>query len=82
MLLGLGGLAGARRRLRLGRSAFYLVLLGLLAGAMSLEGCSSSINGAKYVTPVGTSNVIITVTGPNGTTHTIPVQYTITGAGF
>jgi hypothetical protein len=82
MLIGLGGLAGSRR-LRNGRLLAHIGLICVLAGtSMTLSGCSSSINGVKYTTPAGTSNVTITVTGPNSTTHTIPVQYTITGAGF
>jgi hypothetical protein len=82
MLIGLGGLAGSRR-LRNGRLLANLALLCVLGGmSIALSGCSSAINGVKYTTPAGTSNVTITVTGPNSTTHTIPVQYTITGAGF
>jgi sugar lactone lactonase YvrE len=83
MLLGLGALAGARKRLRYSRLLSHLALLCLLAGAaMTLSGCSSAINSKKYTTPIGTSNVTITVTGTNSATHTIPVQYTITGPGF
>jgi hypothetical protein len=83
MLIGLGGLVGVRRRTRLGRSALYLGLICLLAGmSMTFSGCSSNINGMKYTTPAGTSNVTITVSGTNSATHTINAQYTITGAGF
>jgi len=83
LLIGLGGLTGARKRLRLSGAALYLALICLCAGAaMTLSGCSSSINGVKYTTPAGTSNVTITVTGKNSATHTIPVQYTITGVGY
>jgi hypothetical protein len=81
MLVGLGGLA--RRRLRRSGTALFAALFCLLAGAsMTLLGCSSAINGVKYTTPAGTSNVTITVTGPGSASHTIPVQYTITGPGF
>jgi hypothetical protein len=80
MLLGLGGLASRRR---LGRPALYLSLIFLLAGAsVTLSGCTSSINGVKYTTPVGSSAVTITVAGPNSPTHTIAVQYNVTGPGF
>jgi sugar lactone lactonase YvrE len=82
MLIGLGGLPGARKR-RHGRPALYLLLIVLLAGAsITLSGCSSSINGVKYTTPVGSSNVTITVAGPHSPTHTITVQYNVTGPGF
>ena len=81
MLVGLGGLA--RRRLRRSGAALSVALFCLLAGAsMTLSGCNSAINGVKVSTPVGTSNVTITVTGPGSASHTIPVQYTITGPGF
>ena len=50
---------------------------------MTLSGCTaSSVNGIKYTTPVGTSTVTITVAGPNSPTHTINVQYNVTGPGF
>ncbi|HEY4381652.1 MAG TPA: Ig-like domain repeat protein [Acidobacteriaceae bacterium] len=79
MLLGLGGLFGSRKR----RLGLYLSLLVLLAGAsLSLSGCSNSVNGVKYATPVGSSNVTITVSGTNSPTHTINVQYNVTGPGF
>jgi hypothetical protein len=81
MLVGLGGLA--RRRLRRSGAALFAALFCLLAGvSLTLSGCNSAINGVKYTTPAGTSNVTITVTGPGSTSHTIPVQYTITGTGF
>jgi sugar lactone lactonase YvrE len=81
MLVGLGGLA--RRRLRRSGAALSVALICLLAGAsMTLSGCNSAINGVEVTTPVGTSNVTITVTGPGSTSHTIPVQYTITGPGI
>ncbi len=81
MLVGLGGLA--RRRLRRSGAALSVALICLLAGAsMTLSGCNSAINGVEVTTPVGTSNVTITVTGPGSASHTIPVQYTITGTGI
>jgi len=81
MLVGIGGLA--RRRLRRSGAALFAALFCLLAGASTtLSGCNSAINGVKYTTPAGTSNVTITVTGPGSASHTIPVQYTITGPGF
>jgi hypothetical protein len=81
MLVGLGGLA--RRRLRRSGTVLSVALFCLLAGAsMTLSGCNSAINGVQVSTPVGTSNVTITVTGPGSASHTIPVQYTITGTGF
>jgi len=81
MLVGLGGLA--RRRLRHSGAVPLVALLCLLAGAsMTLSGCKSALSSEKVTTPPGTSNVTITVTGPGGVSHTIPVQYTITGPGF
>jgi hypothetical protein len=81
MLIGLGALA--RRRLRRSGSALFIALFCLLAGAsMTLSGCGSAVNGAKFTTPAGTSSVSITVTAPGSTTHTIVAQYTVTGAGF
>jgi hypothetical protein len=80
-LLGLGGLA--RKRLRRNGAALFAALFCLLAGAsMTLLGCSSAVSRIKYTTPAGTSNVTITVTGSGSATHTIPVQYSITGPGF
>ena len=81
MLLGLGGLA--RRRLRRSGIALFAAVFCLLAGvSMTLSGCSPAVSRVKYTTPAGASNVTITVTGPGSTSHTIPVQYTITGPGF
>jgi hypothetical protein len=83
VLLGFGGLASARKRLRAHKATLFLALICLCAGsALTLSGCSSSINGIKYTTPAGTSNVTITVTGPNGISHAVAAQYTITGPGF
>ena len=81
MLIGLGGLAS--RRLRRSGAALFIALFCVLGGAsLALSGCGSAVNGVKYTTPPGTSNVTITVTGPGGTSHTIAAQYTITGPGF
>jgi hypothetical protein len=81
MLVGLGGLA--RKRLRRSGVGLFVALLCLLAGAsMTLSGCGSAVNGIKYTSPAGTSNVTITVTAPGGTVHTIAAQYTITGVGY
>ncbi|MGA1983342.1 MAG: Ig-like domain repeat protein [Acidobacteriaceae bacterium] len=81
VLVGLGRLA--RRRLRRSGAVLWVALFCLLAAAsMTLSGCNSAINGVRYTTPAGTSNVTITVTGPGSASHTIPVQYTITGPGF
>ncbi|MGD0796876.1 MAG: Ig-like domain repeat protein [Acidobacteriaceae bacterium] len=83
MLIGLGALAGARKGLRRRGPLSMLGSICLLAGAaMTLSGCSAAVNGMKYTTPVGTSSVNVTVTGKNSATHSIPVQYTITGPGF
>jgi sugar lactone lactonase YvrE len=83
MLIGLSGLTGFRKRLRRSGVGLYLAMLFLLAGAtMTFSGCGNSVNGLTYTTPTGTSNVTITVKGSNSPTHTIPVQYTITGPGF
>jgi sugar lactone lactonase YvrE len=80
MMIGLGGLAGSRNRRRL---SLYLAVICLLAGtSMTFSGCSSAVNGVKDTTPVGTSNVTITVTGKNSATHVVNAQYTITGPGF
>lgn len=82
VLIGLGSLTGLRKKLygRIAMSVLFLVALAAASAAIS--GCSSSVNSVKYTTPPGTSTVTITVKGSNSTTHTIPVQYTITGAGF
>jgi sugar lactone lactonase YvrE len=81
MLIALGGLT--RKRLRRNGAALFTALFCMLAGAsMALSGCGSAVNGVKYTTPPGTSNVTITVTAPGSITHTIAVQYTITGPGF
>jgi hypothetical protein len=83
MLIGFGGLAGFRKRLRHSKAALFLVFVCLLAGAsMAFSGCSSNPSGTRYTTPAGTSSVTITVNGPNSTTHAIVAQYTITGPGF
>jgi hypothetical protein len=80
MIIGLGGLAGSRKRRRL---RFYRALICLLAGvSITFSGCSSAVTGVKYTTPAGTSNVTITVTGKNSATRTVNAQYTITGPGF
>jgi hypothetical protein len=83
MLIGLGGVTAFRKRLRGSGFGLYLAAFCLLAGgAITFTGCTNSVNGVKYTTPAGTSNVTITVKGSNSATHTIPVQYTITGPGF
>jgi hypothetical protein len=83
MLIGVGGVTAFRKQMRRSGVGVYLSMLFLLAGAtMTFSGCTNSVNGVKYITPTGTSNVTITVKGANSATHTIPIQYTITGPGF
>ena len=76
------GVLGFRKRLQETRLLAVLVLCGLLAGSsMVMGGCSSSGGsgdlGKPSLTPVGSYKVTLTVSGPNNTVQTMPVQFTV-----
>jgi hypothetical protein len=80
LLASFAGVLGFRKRLqKMGLLAAF-VLCGLLAGSsMVLSGCSSS--GASStkpnLTPTGSYKVNLTISGPNSTSVTMPIQFTV-----
>jgi hypothetical protein len=67
LLLGLGGLAGARRRWGrlLQAAAMVLFAAGLGLGAVAITGCGGGNNGGGGggpITPAGTSTITVTAT--------------------
>jgi streptogramin lyase len=76
------GVLGFRKRLQETRLLAVLVLCGLLAGSsIVMSGCSSGGGsgdlGKPSLTPVGSYKVTLTVSGPNNTIQTMPVQFTV-----
>jgi len=65
LLLGLGGLAGARRRWGrlLQAAAMVLFAAGLGLGAIAITGCGGgNQGGGGPITPAGTSTITVTAT--------------------
>jgi Bacterial Ig-like domain (group 3) len=76
------GVLEFRKRLQKARLLAVLVMCGLLAGSsMVMSGCSSSGGsgdlGKPSLTPTGSYKVTLTVSGPNNTVQTMPIQFTV-----
>lgn len=82
LLTSFAGVFGLHKRLRKTRLLAVLLLSGFLAGSsMIMSGCSSGGSGggnnAPSLTPTGKFNVTLTVSGPNNTVQTMPIQFTV-----
>jgi hypothetical protein len=78
LLVSFAGVLGFRKRLQAIRLLTVLVLGGLLAGgSIVIGGCSSGSAGPPTLTPVGSYKVNLTVSGPNSTSQTMPIQFTV-----
>jgi hypothetical protein len=78
LLFSLAGVVGFRKRLQATRLLAVLVFCNLLAGgSIVLSGCSSGTVGPPTLTPVGAYKVNLTVSGPNNTSQTMPIQFTV-----
>jgi sugar lactone lactonase YvrE len=77
------GVLGFHKRLRQTRLLAVLVWCGLIAGSsIVITGCSSGTSsgggsGSPSLTPTGKFSVNLTVSGPNSTTQTLPIQFTV-----
>jgi sugar lactone lactonase YvrE len=77
------GVLGFHKRLKQARLLAVLVWCGLLfGGSMVISGCSgggtsTGGTGSPSLTPTGKFNVTLTVSGPNNTTQTMPIQFTV-----
>jgi len=81
LLASFAGILGFRKRLQKMSLFAFLALCGLLTGgSMVLSGCSSSGGGSSTkpnLTPTGSYNVSLTVSGLNSTSVTMPIQFTV-----
>jgi hypothetical protein len=81
LLASFAGVLGFHKRLQKARLLAVLILCGLLAGgSMVLSGCSSSGGGSSTkpsLTPTGSYKVTLTISGPNTTSQTMPIQFTV-----
>jgi sugar lactone lactonase YvrE len=80
LLASFAGVLGFHKRMQKARLLAVLILCGLLTGgSMVLSGCSSS--GASStkpnLTPTGSYKVNLTISGPNSTSQTMPIQFTV-----
>ena len=78
LLVSFAGVLGFRKRLQTARLLSLLVFSGLLVGgSIVISGCSSGTVGPPTLTPVGSYKVNLTVSGPNNTSQTMPIQFTV-----
>ncbi len=81
LLTSLLGLTAFRRRLRHANLFTMLALFGLLTGgSLVLTGCGGTTTSSKAaaLTPTGTYTVQLVVAGPNSTSSTTPITFTVT----
>jgi hypothetical protein len=77
------GVLGFHKRLQKARLLAVLVGCGLLAaGSIVITGCSGGGSstggtGSPSLTPTGKFSVTLTVSGPNNTVQTMPIQFTV-----
>src|ERR1700733_832926 len=72
------GVFGFRKRLRKTGLLAIVIAVGLLTGgSMVLSGCSSSTAPKASLTPTGSYKVNLTISGPNNTSVTMPMQFTV-----
>jgi hypothetical protein len=85
LLTSFAGVLGFRKRLQKARLLAVLVWCGLMAGgSLVISGCSGGGTsgggtGSPSLTPTGKFNVTLTVSGPNNTVQTMPIQFTVAG---
>jgi Bacterial Ig-like domain (group 3)/NHL repeat len=78
LLSSLIGVFGFRKRLRKTGLLAIVIAVGLLTGgSMVLSGCSSSTAPKASLTPTGSYKVNLTISGPNNTSVTMPMQFTV-----
>jgi sugar lactone lactonase YvrE len=78
LLTSFAGIFAFRKQLRTTRLLALLVVCGLLTGgSIVLGGCSSGNVGPPTLTPVGAYKVNLTVSGPNNSSATMPIQFTV-----
>jgi hypothetical protein len=78
LLVGFAGILGFRKRLQQTKLLGVLVWLGLMTGgSLILNGCSSGTSPKSSLTPVGSYSVALKISGPNSTSQTIPIQFTV-----
>jgi sugar lactone lactonase YvrE len=83
LLTSFAGVLGFHKRLKQARLLAVLVWCGLLfGGSMVISGCSgggtsTGGTGSPSLTPTGKFNVTLTVSGPNNTVQTMPIQFTV-----
>ncbi len=72
------GVLGFRKRMQKAKLLSVLILCGLLmGGGMVMSGCSTGTKAAPTLTPTGVYSVSLKVSGPNNTTQTLPLQFTV-----
>jgi hypothetical protein len=72
------GIFGFRKKMQTTKLLGAIILCGLLTGSsMVMSGCTSGTKGASMLTPTGSYKVNLTVSGPNNTTQTLPLQFTV-----
>ncbi len=77
-LSSLAGVFGFRKRLRKTGLLAIVAATGLLTGgSMILGGCSSASAPKAGLTPTGSYKVNLTISGPNNTSVTMPMQFTV-----
>ncbi len=77
-LSSLAGVFGFRKHLRKTALLAIVVATGLLTGgSMILGGCSSAATPKPSLTPTGLYKINLTVSGPNNTSVTMPMQFTV-----
>ncbi len=77
LMLSLAGMLGFRKRFRHSGLFTAIAIFGLLAGSsVVMTGCFNAKSTA-HLTPIGVYNVTITATGPQGTSASIPVTFTV-----
>jgi sugar lactone lactonase YvrE len=80
LLTSFAGVLGFRKRLHATRLFGIIALCGLLAGSsMVISGCSSgtATSTKSNLTPTGSYKVNLTISGPNNTSQTVPIQFTV-----
>jgi sugar lactone lactonase YvrE len=81
LLASFTGVLGFRKRLQATKLLGILVWCGLLVGcSIIVSGCSGGTTAASTkpnLTPTGSYKVNLTISGPNNTSQTMPIQFTV-----
>ena len=71
-------LFGIRRKSRMLRRMVMIPAIAVLfVGTAMMSGCSADGRTTQYPTPLGSYNVTVTATGPNGQSISLPVTFTV-----